>query len=307
MKEPWAAEHEVSVDLAKALIDAQFSGLAPADVILLGAGWDNTAFTVNGDYVFRFPRRAFAVDFLLAESKVLPELARRAPLPIPAPEYLGEPGDGYPWPFVGYRKLPGRTACQANLSDLQRAAAAEPLARFLAAIHAIPVEDAIAIGVEPDKIRRMVMSIRIPQVRERLGRLVALGLTDTVDRLTWIFDGIDELPGPLALVHGDLYARHLLVDDAGQLAGIIDWGDIHLGHPAIDLSIAFSFLPPSSHAVFRGAYGPIDDLAWRSARFRALYYATVLLIYALDTDDADLRREGLIMLSYLEAGRLSPE
>jgi len=303
MAEPWTAEMEVPAHLAKALIDRQFADLAPADVALLGAGWDNTAFTVNGVYVFRFPRRAFAVDFLIAESKVLPELARRAPLPIPVPAYLGKPGDGYPWPFIGYRKLPGRTACQANLSDLQRAAAAEPLARFLAAIHAVPIEDAIRIGVEPDKIRRMVMSHRKPQVRERLDRLVALGLTDSVDRWDWLFDGIDELTGPPALVHGDLYVRHLMVDDDNRLSGVIDWGDIHLGHPAIDLSIAFSFLPPSAHAVFRDAYGPIDDLAWRHARFRALHYASALLIYAIDTNDADLRREGLTILSYLEAGR----
>ena len=35
------------------------------------------------------------------------------------------------------------------------------------------------------------------------------------------------------LVHGDLYAKHLLVqpDKQGQLklSGIIDWGDLHLG------------------------------------------------------------------------------
>jgi len=306
MKEPWAAEHEVSAGLAQALIEEQFPSLAPADVILLGAGWDNTAFTVNGDYIYRFPRRTSALNLLLAESKVLPELAKRAPLPIPVPVYFGKPGDGYPWPFVGYRKLSGRTACQANLSDLQRTVIAEPLAQFLAAIHAIPVEDAIQIGVEPDKIRRMVMSHRKPQVRERLDRLVALGLTDTVDRWDWIFDFIDELPGPLALVHGDLYVRHLLVDPHHRLSGIIDWGDIHLGPPAIDLSIAFSFLPPSAHTAFRNAYGPIDDLAWQHARFRTLHYASELLIYALAKNDADLRREGLLMLSYLEAGRTQP-
>lgn len=37
----------MSVDLAKTLIDRLFLDLAPADVALLDAGWDNTAFTVQ--------------------------------------------------------------------------------------------------------------------------------------------------------------------------------------------------------------------------------------------------------------------
>ena len=36
-------------------------------------------------------------------------------------------------------------------------------------------------------------------------------------------------------VHGDLYSRHLLVDDAGRPCGVIDWGDCHVGDPAVDL------------------------------------------------------------------------
>ena len=118
MADPWTAENEVSTELAKSLIETQFPSLAPAEVIPLGAGWDNTAFTVNGDYVFRFPRRAPAKDFLVEEIKALPELAKRVTLPIPTPLYVGEPMEGYPWPFVGYRKLHGRTACQANLTQV---------------------------------------------------------------------------------------------------------------------------------------------------------------------------------------------
>jgi aminoglycoside phosphotransferase (APT) family kinase protein len=37
------------------------------------------------------------------------------------------------------------------------------------------------------------------------------------------------------LAHGDLHVRHLLVDEAGALAGVIDWGEVCRGHPASEL------------------------------------------------------------------------
>lgn len=38
------------------------------------------------------------------------------------------------------------------------------------------------------------------------------------------------------VLHGDLYARHLLIQN-GKIAGIIDWGDMHIGDVAVDLAI----------------------------------------------------------------------
>ena len=96
MTPAWTAECVVSADLARSLIEGQFPTLAPARVQLLGAGWDNTAFRVNEGYVFRFPRRAFAVQFLEAETHLLPALAPRLPLRIPTPTFVGRPTDTYP-------------------------------------------------------------------------------------------------------------------------------------------------------------------------------------------------------------------
>ena len=41
----------------------------------------------------------------------------------------------------------------------------------------------------------------------------------------------------MAVVHGDLVTDHILVEDGGEhLAGIIDFGDVGLGDPALDLA-----------------------------------------------------------------------
>ncbi len=68
------------------------------------------------------------------------------------------------------------------------------------------------------------------------------------------------------------------------------------GDPALDLSIAYSFLPRSAQAEFRSAYGTIDEATWRLARFRALQYGTYLVPYGHEIGDHDLVREALWIL-----------
>ena len=89
------------------------------------------------------------------------------------------------------------------------------------------------------------------------------------------------------------------VDDAGRAVGVIDWGDIHLGDPAVDLGIAHGFLPPAALDTFYRRYGSIEDAQLRFARFRALHYAVILPIYGRDVGDDALVREGLTALRYL--------
>ncbi len=94
------------------------------------------------------------------------------------------------------------------------------------------------------------------------------------------------------LCHGDLYARHLMVDDDRVLVGVIDWGDRHAGDRAMDLGIAWSFLPPVARPAFRAAYGPISDGAWSRARVRAFHYASHLVTYGLEVGDAAMEVAG---------------
>jgi aminoglycoside phosphotransferase (APT) family kinase protein len=83
----------------------------------------------------------------------------------------------------------------------------------------------------------------------------------------------------------------VLVGDDRRLAGVIDWGDVHRGDPAIDLSIAHIVLPGAAHAAFRAAYGPIAPDTWAVARLRALWHTLMILPYARERADADLVRE----------------
>lgn len=284
----WTAEFEVTADEAARVIAAQFPELAPVTARLLGVGWDNTAFVVNERLVFRFPRRTVAAPLLATELEVLPRIAPHLPLPIPVPRFQGTLGE---WPFGGYEQLAGQTMCGARLSATERAGLAVPLAQFLRALHALKVP------APPDTIRRLDLEFRLPRAQENLAKAKALGLLgegelDLVPPRGWVARAD-------TLVHGDLYVRHLLVGDNRALAGVIDWGDLHLGDPAIDLSIAFIVLPPECHAAFRAAYGPIDEATWHVARLRASWHTLTVLLYGADIGDTNLVWEAQRTLAWL--------
>jgi aminoglycoside phosphotransferase (APT) family kinase protein len=302
MSRPWLPEVLVSPELARKLIASAFPELAPVGLEPFGEGWDNTAFLVNEAWVFRFPRRQIAAECLEAEIRVLPQIAPLLPLAVPVPRYVGRPGAEFRWPFAGYRRIEGRTACAVGLDERERVQLAEPLGRFLAALH-----NAALSGAGPDRLGRLDLGKRVPWAYEQLDRLQAVGLVSSRRAYEMIVEDArrvgmgDAGPGRLALVHGDLYSRHLLLDECRQLCGVIDWGDVHRGAPAIDLSIAHSFLPPNAHDAFCRAYGPIDERAWALARFRALYHSAAVAVYAHEIADADLLREAALSLRLLAA------
>ena len=264
----------VDAALARQLIEEQFPDLVPARVAALGEGWDNCVFLVNGQWVFRFPRRAIAAPLIETEMRVLPRIAPALPLRVPVPELRGAAGPRFPWPFAGHRLIEGVTADRAILTPAERAGLAVPLARFLRALHALAPGD-----VGGDAIGRLDAQRLRAEIRGRLTRPPPF-----VD---------DPVRPPRAdtLVHGDLHARQLLIDGK-RLCGVIDWGDVHLGDRAVDLAIAHAFLPPEARGAFRAAYGPAaDEETWRLARLRALHVSAALRQWAGQRGDALLARE----------------
>jgi aminoglycoside phosphotransferase (APT) family kinase protein len=301
---PWAPEVEVSPALGTALIESQFPALAPATLELMGEGWDNTAYLVNGEWVFRFPRRTIAVPLLDTEGRVLPALAPRLPFPIPVPEWFGRPDATYKWPFLGYRRLAGHVASDRELDAAARTALAEPLARFLRALHDVPMAEAEACGVPPDRIGYLDPGRLDRIARPALADLAARGLIDNPSPWLGVLErGIAALPltTPMTIVHGDFYSRHILVDDDGRMTGVIDFGDMHLDHPALDVAVAWTVLPPAARRHFFAVYGDVDDRTRDVARLRALASGLAQEAYGRDVGDAQIEREGLLSLRALVA------
>lgn len=106
---------------------------------LLEAGWDNTAFVLNEDLIFRFLRRESVAALLETQWCIPPKLAPRLSLPIRILKWPGAPALRFSWLFISYKRLPGFTACDANLLEEERDRLAEPIAHCLADLHSTPV------------------------------------------------------------------------------------------------------------------------------------------------------------------------
>ena len=303
MTHRWEAEQTVEPDLALTLIRTQFPELDAEKIQLFGVGWDNTAYLIDDTYVFRFPRRQIVVPLLEAERLILPDIVDHLPLPIPNPQWAGEATEEFGWPFLGYRLLHGKTACRAGLFNSERMEAAVPLAQFLKALHAMPISAsmrATLIGYTLEKLNGPKL---IAEIVSNLAEIVFVGLVESSQPFYELIECLQNVrpEKKSILVHGDLYARHILVNEAHQICGVIDWGDVHIGDAAVDLSIAHSFLPIKAHDLFRKAYGEISEETWQLARLRALYSSTILVIFGYHSGDDIIKTEGIRALHCLVA------
>ena len=294
----WMPERVVTAgDAALALAD-QFPELLGAHVVQLAEGWDNTVHVVNDVWAVRFPRRARVLEGLRREMAWLPLLAPLLPLPIPVPELLGEPivpDDTSNWPFWGARLLPGVELCDAELPDGQRGELAADVGRFLRVLHQVTPAEVLAEQLPIDPGRRSDPSFRVPMARQQMDLLAQAGVWVPHAQVEALLAAAEKLGGTtadLVLSHGDLHLRHLLVL-GNRASAIIDWGDMCLADPAVDLSIAFCAFAGNDRQRLFDEYGPLPPDRELRARALAIMLGAVLAEYALRVDRPALLRESL--------------
>src|SRR5262245_49568494 len=212
-------------------------GRTPSTIVDVDEGWDSYVAIVDDDWVFRFPRRAGVEVTLELEIAVLPAIADALPVKVPSFEFISR--DPL---FVGYRLIRGEPLVDED---------PEGVRAFLDALHGLdPSELAIAredwveaYEEQCAEFERLVFPVLDSDLRAPAKRL---------------FDEVESLVGfEPSLVHADLTAPHLRVHD-GLLAGVIDWGDMRVGDPALD----YSWLLPGPFADW-----DVDPELRRRARF----------------------------------------
>jgi aminoglycoside phosphotransferase (APT) family kinase protein len=252
--------------LVRRLVDTQFPQWAELPLELLEpAGSDHVIHRLGKELSVRLPRHAGAIGQAEKESEWLPRLAPHLPLAIPVPVGVGEPGLGYPWPWAVSRWLDGEVATVEALGD--STAAAVELAEFLTALQQfLP-------GSIPEEGAREELTPSALADRDRATR-AAIAKTDGVfdaPAMTALWDAALSAPGwdrPPVWFHGDFHTGNLLTVD-GRLSAVIDFGELGVGDPARDLTIAFTLMSAASRAAFRAALG-VDDATWTRGRGWAL-------------------------------------
>lgn len=264
---PW--ERALAIDPE----DVRRAAGSPRAWRLLGAGWDCDAWLADETVVWRVPRRPVAIPGLERETAVMPIIAARLSETVPIPERVEVPG----LPILArHARVPGRELAEASKAGpgLGRA-----LGRFLRELHDPALVRAAGALLPVDPMGRGDPARRIAAAHPYFDRIAHHIDVAPLRRI------VDAGAGPAlpsdVVCHGDLHIRHVLVDDAGELTGVIDWGDMCVGSRAVDLAIATA-LPPESRRELFETYGEIDDATWRHARLVGAFLGMALV--AADPD-----------------------
>jgi aminoglycoside phosphotransferase (APT) family kinase protein len=274
------AERELTAELVRDLLRDQQPDLADRPLTLGARGWANQMWRLGDDLAVRLPWQAKTADALLNEHTWLPVLAPLLTLPVPVPHRLGQPSARYPHPWIVTTWVPGMPADRVPATC--SGPAADALAAFVTALHRpapVGAPDGRRRGGALTQVARGVarqfkaMTHRCAAVAE-----VAQAPTPDPDTIRAIWDDAVSAPGwdgPPLWLHGDLHPANVLTAD-GNFCGVVDFGDLCAGDPALDLAACWILLPDHEAIERFRAACPLaaDDATWRRARGWAIWRAS---------------------------------
>lgn len=214
----------------------------------LGEGYGATAYRwpappggITDTLVVRVPKHEAAAARLAVEARLLPALEGTGVPFVPhgAPHRVrAVTGDDGRLLAVVHRYVEGVPVRRATLRGRRRERLVGQIAAFLAALHRFPAAEARALGV-PVRAWSDIYPPLVEAARPHLGprgvrwveRAAACLLADGSGGGA---SGAE--PAPHVLVHGDIAAHHLWLDEAGGLAGVIDYDHAMVADPALDFA-----------------------------------------------------------------------
>ena len=266
----------IDIPLVDKLLKEQHPDLANLPIQFVDAGLDNVMFRLGDRLSIRLPRREIAAKLIENEQTWLPIFADRLPIPIPNPYRIGQPNQDYPYRWSVLPWLDGISADQEEPDPNQ----AKILATFLRSLHISAPANA------PENIFRGVPLIqRAAVIEERMQRLeLRTELITPSIKQAWQMALNAPLDVEAKWIHGDLHSRNILVKN-GEIAGIIDWGDMTSGDIATDLaSIWMLFGNQEARQQAIATYGNISEATLQRSQGWAISFGVILLDLGLTND-----------------------
>lgn len=275
--ERWTPPDFSRLDAVTSAIAEVCPDAAPvAPLRLLGEGFFSVALATASGAVVRLGTSPDVYARYEKEWRLLPWLAERGlPTAIPAPRWLLAPGDAFPFGDIGYPMLAGHSLSEQLFARGDRAALAEQIAAFTLAMHRLPVEEALALGVPRDP-ERLWNEVYRDVSLTALSELLTAAELRRLERWWEEFLADERMTAYTpVLVQGDMNHENLLVDEtASKLVGVLDFEHATVGDPAHDFRQLHFLDTELLEAVLR-AYsslgGELDEgLAYRFERYRQL-------------------------------------
>ena len=246
------------------------------------SGTVNAIFRIGRELAARFPLRpddpVTVRESLEAEAAAARELAGRTRFPTPEPVAIGDPGAGYPLPWLVQTWLPGVTAIEDDPGGSD--AFAHDLAEFIGGVRAIGTGGRVFSG-----------NGRGGDLRSHDAWMdTCFGRSEQVldvPRLRQMWEALHVLPrgpGKDVMSHCDLIPGNVLVS-GGRLAGVLDVGDLKPADPALDLVAAWHLLETGPRQVLRDDLG-CDDLEWERGKAWAFQQALGAVWYYAESNPA---------------------
>ena len=273
-----------TLDLTRKLIAEQFPEFSDLPIVdVEKQGHDNRTYRLGDHMLIRMPTAADYALKVPKEQELLPQLAKRLSVSIPAPIKMGKPSTDYPFPFSIYKWLPGKSINLLTLTDQEKEQLAFDLAKFLKELQTMNDVE----GPEPGQHnwwRGDHVSVYDKGAREQIAELTdiidaskALALWDQTCATRWDKTSV--------WIHGDFAIGNILMDD-GKLSAVIDFGGAAVGDPACDLVIAWTYLSGKAREVFMSKMD-LDEDTWLRARAWALWKATFELCQIADKNSPE--------------------
>lgn len=268
------------------------------------------AFTVNGEWLFRFAYNEEGSRALQREIALLPKLAPTLSLPIPNIQHSGRQSENS-FLFVGYPKIQGVPLTSDLLQTLkpdEQERCASDLALFLRGLHSYSVTEARALGVPESDYpfarteegisqgsaaeiykREGERLVNHPHLDKYLdGQIVGVLPTYAGILVKSLLNEPELGAMPPALVHGDLSSEHVLFDpETRRITGVIDFSDAIINSPLLDFTYLWGAYGPDFSALLFKHY-EVDAPHLISYRVRQLrqWHTAIRLLWALDHDYA---------------------
>ncbi len=258
-------------------------------------GQNNQVFLINGDYIFRFPRKEVNRVELAKELKVLFYLKDDLSISIPNITYYNME-DKFEKCFMAYPCLKGEVMRREVFDGIKHQdGLAKQLAIFLKELHKTEVDDDLRKHlVASDPI--LIWQDLHKRFRKHLYKHMRPdSIVDMDKRFDTIFETLENESFAPTLIHGDFGPSNILVDrKSDSITGIIDFGSVSIGDPANDIA---SLIGPFGYGLsfayeMAESYGDLKHYIKRAQAYTSTF-ALQEALYGVENNDSRAFEAGI--------------